>query len=197
MVYAGVLEIERTVQPFTIFHAQTRAGFANVLTPLPDAFARPVFLGPLAFLSALLLLSGPLALGVALRVLIYPRSFLLGGTPLLGRAVIALALGCPLVFLDLPLRFAMTILLVLTSGTLRAGSGLGLIPARATRLATRTARVHARASRRTVHAGLGASTWVAAMFMALSYSCAASGNQRQPGCGWNEKASHGLLSRLV
>ena len=101
MVYAGVLEIERTVQPLTIFHAQTRARFANILTPLADMFAFSAFFGALAFLRALLLLSGSLALGVALLARCDPAgAILLGGAPLFGRAVIALALGCPLVFLD-------------------------------------------------------------------------------------------------
>jgi hypothetical protein len=169
MVHAGVLKIERTVQPLTILNAQMRARFANVLTPPSDAFASvvlvPVFFSALALLRALLLLGAAL-----LRA---SGSSLLSGPPLFGRTLMALALftlGRPLAIL--PLWFRPAVWLALMSGTLRAIAVLRLVPSRVTRLTARAAaswaRVHALAATGwTVHAGLAAS-WIAAMFMALS-----------------------------
>jgi hypothetical protein len=183
VAYPGALKIERTMQPLTIFHAQVGARFANILTPLSDAFAALVsaFFGAPALLHTLLALSRALTLGIALlrALTIRTGSFLLGGAALFGRALIALALftlGRPLAFLiDLALRLSPTIGFVLTSRALYAVAVLRLIAAWSTELSTRAARTWGRvdarpaASGRTVHAGLAAASWTpAAMFMSLS-----------------------------
>jgi hypothetical protein len=171
------------MQPLTIFHAQVGARFANIFTPLSDAFAALVsaFFGALALLHTLLALSRALTLGIALlrALAIRAGSFLLGGAPLFGRAIIALALftfGRPLAFLiDLALWVSPTIGFVFMSRALYAVAMLRVIAPRSAELSTRAARtwarVHARptATSWTVHAGLTAASWTAtAMFMPLS-----------------------------
>jgi len=130
------------VQPLTIFGAQTRARFSNILTPLANMFASLVqlsaFFRALALLRTLLVLT--LALGVALlRVSVIRAASFLLGAPLFGRALFALALftlGGPLMFL--PLWLGPTIWLVLMNGSLRTSAMLRLIPARAAQLPTGT-----------------------------------------------------------
>ena len=111
----------------------------------PTRSPASAFFGALALLRALLLLSGSLALGVALLRVDDPRGLVLARR----RAVVRPRAHCPGavharwpvgVPVDLPLRLSTTIWLVLMSGTLRASAVLRLVPARATRLSTRTAR---------------------------------------------------------